>query len=185
MHTQECRDVRELLPRYCEEGLGATEAAIVEHHLASCRECAEFRNRLASSWALLDSWEVSGPLSGFSGRVLARLREERRSAWLKKALPAAALLLVMLGVVWFSFSRDRDRTDDLAGRSLPSVRQVGSQPLASEEEIIATLDLLEEKEFYDDVEELRKIDYLPLVDEKGNGKDNRDNRSQIFEVSAS
>ncbi|GAB4484906.1 MAG: hypothetical protein OHK006_10050 [Thermodesulfovibrionales bacterium] len=185
MRTRECTGVRDLLPRYCEDGLDAPEISAVEAHLASCSECAEFRNRLVSSWNLLDSWDVPDPPLGFSGRILARLHEERRNVWLRKALPAAALLLIMLGLVWLSVSSDRERSDNLAGRTLTSPQQVVGQPPASEEEIIATLELLEEKEFYDNIEELKKIDYLPLVDEKENGRDNRDNRSQALEVYSS
>lgn len=168
MDMNECRTVRELLPRFHEKSLEPHVASWVEGHLKTCSGCSGEYSRLERSWELLDAWHVPEPADGFPSRVLARLHQERRNAWIRKALPAAALFLIMLGIVWFSVARQQEKAAEQAARdSQPGPVLTVNLPPGSEDEIISRLQLIEEKEFYDKVEEMKKIDLLPLVEEKG------------------
>jgi hypothetical protein len=62
---------------------------------------------------------------------------------------------------------------DITGKTeKPSLQVSSIIKDINEDEIILNLQLLKEKEFYDSIETLKKIDYLPLVEEPIEDQDN-------------
>jgi len=110
-HTT-CEHIRDLLPAYADDGLGADEAQAVRVHLRACAAC-----RLeAARWAALDRLLTEGltapePVSQAEVEAAVQRVHETRPAWQAAPVPvrfwrswlpaaavaAAAILLAVLG----------------------------------------------------------------------------------------
>jgi len=93
-----CNQIRELLPDLA-AGIDASTPE-VNHHIASCADCAVHLRDLRQTMALLDEWQAPEPSPYFDTRLQARLREEMarpqtRFAWLRRPVWAMSLAAVM------------------------------------------------------------------------------------------
>jgi hypothetical protein len=84
--------------------------------------------------------------------------------WIKIVVPVAAALFI---VVTLTFSFKGLQHEKQTRLQLPAApTQLSAEyPDVNEDELIAELHVLRDEEFYDTVEELVRIDYLPLIDE--------------------
>jgi anti-sigma factor RsiW len=111
--TRSCEAVRVELPAYARRQLGSAESALVERHLAECRDCGEELRQLERLESLLGAhWPTVRPspdlLSRFANRLAAEVASEADSRrfgslswllrpWLVPLAAAAALAAVVAG----------------------------------------------------------------------------------------
>jgi hypothetical protein len=102
----ECTRCRERLSEYLDGLLAAPERGEVDAHLAGCAECRRELDLWRATVQAMAELPRSGAPQGFGARVMARLgagaeaapeRPRILSLWVR-ALPVAALVLVVLGV---------------------------------------------------------------------------------------
>ncbi len=94
-------------------------------------------------------------------------------------MPAAAVFLIAIGIFLF-YGNEGHKKDMMARTEEPSVQVTNAMKHVDEEEIITNLQLFQEKEFYDTLDLLKKIDYLPLVEEVQEKKNNDKSSSLDF-----
>lgn len=86
----ETQESAELLLDYCARKLPAEQTALLERHMASCAACREFRDGQALVWEALDSWQATPVSPDFDRRLYARIAEEDKSSWWRRAASTLA-----------------------------------------------------------------------------------------------
>jgi hypothetical protein len=72
----------DILLDYCARALDAERTAMLESHMAHCRECNEMARGQAEIWAALDAFDAEPVSAGFDRKLYARIAEsERVPAW--------------------------------------------------------------------------------------------------------
>lgn len=175
-----CEWVRENLSAYIDDELDRQQASDLENHIASCVKCNAAYREMSHAWDMLDTWEEVAPPGSLRTDILRRIRYGQLRRW-PVMLSAAAVVLIAVSVVLFYGTRAKEE---------PAVQMVRSEkvpaipeqdlPDVEKEEIIANLHLLQDKDFLDSIETMKKIDYLPLMDEEKNEND----KSSSLEVKA-
>ena len=120
-----CRRIEELIPLYVEGDLDSNRAELVSAHLKSCDECSRVASGFDESQQWLRSYAPpafdSTFFNGLKNGVLARIEEERarrsffqlavaRWRW-NAALTAAALLVLIGGLVFYAYQRNPRSAD--------------------------------------------------------------------------
>lgn len=176
----DCEDNRALLHSYAEGDLDRSSASLVSAHLEKCSRCREELAGITGAWEALSAWEDREPPPRLHGKILSAARRERTVRRLRLILPAAAVLLLVIGAALFSGVGREHPGPDFADR----ITQTDSPPeteatIPGDEDIIANLHLLlKDRDFLESLDELEKIDYLPLLDDAQGGAD-RDRRSGL------
>jgi hypothetical protein len=159
--SMECKDIIEMLPAYQEGGLQDAAGLALEAHLQVCKACRNVQKGLFDSWRLLETWEDSEPPERVMTTILSRISRQRKLFWWKVALPAAAVLLIVFGAIFRFAEWESKKPQEVRG----PVQLSAERPDIDVEELIANLHILQNEEFFDALEELVKIDYLPLLEE--------------------
>ncbi len=162
-----CEEIRERLAAYHGSELDRDAAGMVRSHLGECRACREQLARFERGWSALDLLEdLPAPLS-LRRAVAENIRRDHRRRLPARILSAAAAVVLVIGAVLYWQTGTKEETAPVAVLQEETVVRASIDPQAvNEEEIIRDLPLLREKEFFDSIDVLRKIDYLPLVDEQ-------------------
>ena len=120
-----CRRIEEMIPLYVEGDLEADRAELVSAHLKSCLACSRLAGGFDESQEWLRSYTPpafdSSFFNGLKNGVLARIEDEKarpsffqlmiaRWRW-NAALTAAALLLIIGGIVFYAYQRSPGAID--------------------------------------------------------------------------
>jgi predicted anti-sigma-YlaC factor YlaD len=169
-----CEWVKDNLSAYIDGELNTHQKELIESHLPECINCKAELNRLSAAWDALTLWEDEQPHLYLKEAILSAVKREKHSRLLHMALPVAAVLIISLGILLFYNVVDHFDTNTIISekRTVQPQMQIESAKL-DEREVIKNLHIIEEQEFYDNVEMLKTIDYLPLVE------DSHDNTSSL------
>ena len=171
----ECNDTEKMLPAYCEGDLAEAVVREIEEHLRVCQKCRDLWRGLPESWRLLETWGEYDPPERMTQQILSRISRQKRIFRWRVALPAAAALLIVAGAI-FRFGG----WDNRGPREVPvrvPMELSAERPDVDLDELIADLQILENEEFFDTLEEMVNIDYLPLLEEPNHGEEERQGSS--------
>ena len=170
----DCERMKEDLFSYIDGDLSPSQESAVKGHLDECASCSHDYRLLLEAWKSLDAWEDAIPATDLRDRILAGIRPEKRASRIRMLLPVAAGLLIIIAAAFF-FESDNPTHRELTASNRSAVHQSPKDiPGEFEDDIISNLHLLTEKEFYDSVERLESLDYLPLVEDQiGPGEDRK------------
>lgn len=162
----ECKAVQDNLSAYIDRELAPEAERSIGAHLSVCEQCTAQHTKLLKAWETLEVWEDVSPPDRLRRKILASAMPKNNAASVRRVLSVAAVLLLVLGIaVYYSGQKGRS-VQDVSG-SQSAVQAVVAGPI-SEDEIIANLLILEEKDFFDALDELVKIDDLPFDEESFN-----------------
>jgi predicted anti-sigma-YlaC factor YlaD len=169
-----CEWVKDNLFDYLDGELGPSEGLILKEHLQTCTSCSREYEKALKAWEKLDSWEDLPPPKHLQLKILGSIRRRREIKWLNVLVPAAAVLLIITGLAFLYRGAYMNNYHEAAvcDETTP-VRLQADITAENEADIISNLQLLREKEFYDSLDKLEKIDYLPLVEEETQEEDRR------------
>jgi len=162
-----CEHVQEKLSEYLDGLLDRDTSGLIQSHLASCPHCQAEIQALTEAKRAVAGLPVIEPPSGFSQRVMGRVREEadRRNLFrrlflpMRIKIPIHALALILVGGIAVYLYQSHQPVQPVAMKSIPSApeqiaRQEQNAPAAPRPE--------------------RKESFAPLPMEKklkGNAKD--------------
>lgn len=173
MEEMDCKSVQALLNSYLDGDLVSDVHEQVHRHCQSCSSCSVARERITRAWDHLDLLAEASPPATLRQRVLTEIRRNRLIRKASMIVPIAAALIIIFGYVIFSGLPGTPEKGRLARVADEPVIQAAAEgePI-NEEELIGNLQILREQEFFDSIDTLRKIDYLPLVDDiQENGRE--------------
>ncbi len=169
----DCQDVKNKLSVYIDGDPDKEQASLVEDHLRGCQICSYEYRRMLKAWETLDLWEDAEPPAYLRKSILYRIKKEKTVKSLKVLIPAAAVLIITAGIfLFYEGSGLKDEKGLITKTQEPLFQAKKDAEEVNEEEIISNLHILQEKDFYDSLDILKKIDYLPLVEEPYENKDN-------------
>jgi hypothetical protein len=174
-----CESIKDNLFEYIDRKLDPSQELIFKKHLQTCKSCSREYKRILDGWKKLDLWEDLPPPKHLQRNILSSIRHRREPKWLYALVPAAAVLLIITGLVFFYRGAGTKNYNEVAviNEATP-VRLHSNITAENEADIISNLQLLREKEFYDSMDELEKIDYLPLVDDETQ-EDKKEQKSSL------
>lgn len=158
-----CQKIQEMLPAYQDRALNESEVEGIEEHLLVCKSCRSMNRALNEAWDALEIWEDVDVPEKSRKTIVSRLPEQRKMYWAKIVLPVAAALVIVFGMT-LKFAWMKSERQMQMPVSAPA-QLSAEHPDIDEDDLIANLHILQDEEFYDSLEELVKIDYLPLVEE--------------------
>lgn len=169
-----CQWVQQNFSAYIDNELPQNQKEMVESHLSRCSRCKTELDSISYAWNALSLWEDRHPPLQLKESILKAVKKDKSFNFMRLLLPVAAVFVIALSIVFFyrvlgNHDQKALITDEREIQPLVSVESV----MVDDNEIIKNLQLLEEKDFYENVEVLKTIDYLPLVEE------NVDKRSSI------
>ncbi len=160
----DCKDIQDNLSAFMDQELALAAEESIRVHLGECDQCALQYAKLLKGWQALDAWDDVTPPDRMQRKVLDSVKPQRHALSLRRVLYAAAVLLLVFGTaVYYSGQKERLAQDHLAGSKSPV--QTATVGDISEDEIIANLLILQEEDFFEVLDELVKIDELPLAEE--------------------
>src|SRR4030043_129475 len=145
-----CEWVRNNLSAYMDGELNEDSKEMVESHLSGCSECRAELSLLSRAWTALNLWEDEQPPAYLKEAILRSVKSDRYPRLLHALLPVAAVLIIALGIMMFY-----GRLNDFDKNTLVSEKTKGQVSLRAhegdleEDDIIANLQIIEEKEFYE------------------------------------
>jgi hypothetical protein len=166
-----CQWVKQNLSAYIDNELSQTHRELLDAHLSLCTRCKSEFDYLLATWESLSLWEDKQPPLHLKDNVLRAVKKERAFNFIRILFPVAAVVIIALGISLLY--RSMDHNDQMAVIKDQKASQ-HSLPVESimieESEVIKHFQIIEEQEFFESVEVLRNIDYLPLIEEKTNNK---------------
>jgi predicted anti-sigma-YlaC factor YlaD len=169
----DCHGVRNNISSYIDGEIDDNQAILVKKHIDDCTTCTYEYQRMLKAWKTLELWHEIEPPEYMKKTILYRITHENLTLWRNISLSAAAVLLISISIFMFNGKSQRIIDRDITGKTeKPSLQVSSIIKDINEDEIILNLQLLKEKEFYDSLETLKKIDYLPLVEEPVEEQDN-------------
>ena len=179
----QCKWINENLFHYVDRTLDPSQEIMIKEHLHGCSICSHELGKILNAWKMLDSWDDLEPPPHLQNRIISSMPHREIKRWFTIVIPAAAVLLIIIGISFIYQEADlkdyRRLTEE--NQAAPDLLHVDNKEV-NEDDIIANLHLLREKDFFDTMDQLEKIDYLPLVEEQGNPHE-KDQRSSL-ELSA-
>lgn len=161
-----CDSARSDIAAYTDGTLSTEQQKRVAYHIERCESCRSEYEKMVIAWTHLGAWEDIDPPVSMTVDILKRLRKEKVTRHFRLLLPAAAVLLISIAVFMFYDSQRVDSKREIASTNdNSSVGVTTPEKQVSEDEIISNLSILQEKEFFDAFDTLKKIDYLPLVED--------------------
>jgi hypothetical protein len=160
-----CEWVRDNISAYIDGELTGSRKEMIDSHLLACPECKAEFGRLLTAWDTLKLWEDKQPPLYLKEAILNSTKRERSSRLLRILLPVAAILVITFSIVLFY-----NETNHYDKKTLISEKTKGEISIQitkgdlDEDEIIANLQIIEEKDFFDSIEMLKNIDYLPVIE---------------------
>jgi predicted anti-sigma-YlaC factor YlaD len=174
-----CEWVKDHLLDYLDRELGSSEGLVIKEHLNDCDRCRREYEVILNAWKALDLWEDLMPPGHLEKNILRNIDPRRKTQWSYSIVSAAAVLLIIIGGAFFYRGTDSKNYQELAADNKSTAVQLHTDiSEENENDIIANLQLLREKEFYDSMDKLEKIDYLPLVEAPGQEVE-KDQRSSL------
>ncbi len=173
MDQMDCKSAQALLNSYLDGDLDSDVHEQVHRHCLSCPSCSVARERMTRAWDHLDLLADASPPATLRKTVLKEIRRNRLIRKVSMIVPVAAALIIIFGYVIFSgFPGTPEKGRFARVADEPVIKaEVDGEPI-NEEELIGNLQILREQEFFDTIDTLRKIDYLPLVDDvQENGRE--------------
>lgn len=169
----DCRDIREKLPAFMEGELAPAEEDFMRLHLGVCQQCAADLAKLSRGWQALDAWEDRVPPDRLRRKILGSAKPQRQAVSVRALLSVAAALILVIGIAVYYKGQKTRSAQELATKQ--STLQTGAYGDISEDEIIANLLILQEHDFFEELDELVRIDDLPFAEEpfKGTGEPDR------------
>jgi len=158
----DCKVIQDNLSAYMDRELAPAEAESIRLHLSACAQCSIEHEKLLKGWHALDAWEDSAPTDRLRRKILESVRPKRKVNSLRAVLSVAAVLLLVFGITLYYAGQKGRTAQGLARSQFPVQVAVGD---ISEDEIIANLLILQEDDFFDELDELVKIDDLPFAEE--------------------
>jgi anti-sigma factor RsiW len=183
-----CGYVRDNLSFYMDKEADESLACSIEAHLQACDACRDYYEGLRRVSAALDAWEEAEPPPFLKRAIVEQVRAKGRISLMNALLAAAAALVIAVSVfVIYGENGSRDvRTNRSSfarvvesGDSGHAGRGAGESDV-SENEIIANLEMFQERDFYDSMDAMKELDYLPLVDDAGARHDSEKRSSLEF-----
>ncbi|MEW6107624.1 MAG: zf-HC2 domain-containing protein [Nitrospirota bacterium] len=171
-----CQWVKDNLSAYLDGEMSHNDVVSLKKHVEGCNSCGYEYRRISRAWEMLDLWEDKEPPAYMKKAISLKIEKEKTLYWLRFLLPAAAVLLLAISALLFYTETNRNDGKDMIAKSEEPVLNIKKDiQEVNEEEIISNLQLFQEKEFLDSFDTLKKIDYLPLVEEirENNIKDKR------------
>ncbi len=159
----DCKEIQAILPAYTESGLDPVTEERVRTHLGVCAQCSARHAGLLKAWQAMDTWEEAVPPGRLRTKILDSVRPRRKTASLRAVLSVAAALLLVLGLSVYFTGQHGKPVPELATSQLPVQKEADNN--VSEEEIIANLDILRDNDFLDALDDLVRIEELPLAEE--------------------
>lgn len=162
-----CQWVQQNLSAYIDNELSSNHREVIDAHLSLCTQCKTEFDHLLTTWESLSLWEDRQPPLHLKDIVLRAVKKERAFNFMRVLLPVAAVIIIAVSISFLY--RIMDHTDQMTVITEQKASQ-HSLPVESvmveENEVIKHLQLIEEQEFFESVEVLKNIDYLPLIEEK-------------------
>ena len=172
-----CEWVKDHLLDYIDREIGASQELVIKEHLNDCDRCSHEYEEILDAWKALDLWEDLTPPARLQKNILGSIRWRHETKWWRMLAPIAAVFLIFIGVALYYKGTNTKNHHELTATNKEAPARLHMEITAENEaDIIANLQLLREKEFYDSLDNLEKIDYLPLV-EDDQKEDKRDQRS--------
>ena len=160
----ECKIIRGMLPAYEDGEMTEAGAKNVDDHLTVCPSCRKVYLELKDAWYTLGAWEDSDPPEKLRLEILSHIAKKRKMRWLRIVIPVAAALLIVVGLTFKFAGLQHEKQAQMTLPVAPI--QLSAEHLDfDEDELVADLHVLQDEDFYDTVDELVKIDYLPLIDD--------------------
>jgi hypothetical protein len=162
-----CQWVQQNLSAYIDNELPLEQKELVDSHLSQCSLCKAEFDSLLMAWNALSLWDDRHPPLQLKESILKAVKKEKTFNFMRILLPVAAVFVIALSIVFFyrvlgNHDQGALITDQREIQSPVSVESV----MVDDNEIIKNLQLLEEKDFYETVEVLKTIDYLPLIEDR-------------------
>ncbi len=164
-----CDWVKDRLLDYSDRELEPSEELAVREHLGACDRCRHEYKEILDAWKALDLWEDLIPPTHIQKNILGSIRRRHAVTWSRVLMPIAAVFLIVVGIALYYKGTDTKNQHELTAADKSAPALVNTEiTVENEADIIADLQLLREKEFYDSLDRLEKIDYLPLVEDQQN-----------------
>src|SRR4030042_3106244 len=174
-----CEWVRDNISAYIDGELTGSQKEMMDSDLSGCPECKAEFVRLSKAWDTLKLWEDKQPSVYLKGAILKSIKRERSPGLLRILLPVAALLVITFSIVLFyNETNHYDKKTLISEKTKGEISIQTTKGDLDEDEIIANLQIIEEKDFFDSIEMLKNIDYLPVK------KNHDDDRSSMGYFSA-
>ncbi len=175
----DCKEIQDNLSAYMDRELAPAETERVRLHLGVCAQCSVEHEKLLKGWQALGAWEDSAPSDRLRRKILDSVRPQRKVSSLRTVLSVAAVLLLVFGITMYYSGQKGRSVQGLAISQSPVQVPVGD---VSEDEIIANLLILQEDDFFDELDELVKIDDLPFAEgpSKGSKEPERSSLDLVF-----
>jgi hypothetical protein len=160
-----CEWVRDNISTYIDGELTGSRKEMIDSHLSACPECKAEFDRLLTAWDALKLWEDKQPPLYLKEAILKGIKRERSSKLLRILLPVAALLIITFSIVLFYDEINHyDKKTLISEKTKGEILIQTTKGNLDEDEIIANLQIIEEKDFFDSIEMLKNIDYLPVIE---------------------
>ncbi len=173
-----CEYVRDNLSAYLDKEADRPLAVSIEAHLRECDACRSYCKMLRRASELMDVWEEAEPPALFTRSVMEQVRPKKRLSWMRVLLPAAAVIVVTVSVFLIYGGKGHRKTEVV--RSAPVTmaeskdivrdKRAAADSDVNEDEIIANLQMFQDKDFYDSIKAMKELDYLPLMDDHSGHK---------------
>jgi negative regulator of sigma E activity len=170
-----CQYVRDNLSAYMDKEVYESFILSIEAHLQACKTCRDYYEGLRRVSRVLDVWEDAEPPVFMKRSIMERVRPKRRVSRMNVLMAAAAALIIAVSV--FLIYGGNGPRDAGVKRNSPATiakamdiaheRKTAGDSDVNEDEIIANLQMFTEKDFYDSMDTMKELDYLPLVDDHG------------------
>lgn len=162
-----CEWVKDHLLDYIDREIEASQELVIKEHLNDCDRCSHEYEKILDAWKALDLWEDLIPPARLQKNILGCMRRRREIKWWRMLAPVAAVFLIFIGIaLYYRWDVTRNHHELTATNKDAPARLHTDITAENEADIIADLQLLREKEFYDSLDKLEKIDYLPLVEDQ-------------------
>lgn len=162
-----CKWVSDNFGAFIDGDLVDDQATEIRNHLSECEVCSSSYDKMVRGWDALNVWEDSVPPVQLRQSILNAIREERFFR-LRIIFPLASAAILIIGISLIFLNgqivEKREAQTEMTAVQ-PSMQIAKELQEFNEEDIISNLQILQEQEFYDSLEALKKIDYLPLVEE--------------------
>lgn len=172
----DCKEIQDNLSAYMDKELAPAAEESIRGHLEGCKLCSARHTELLKGWQMLDAWEEVAPPEKLRNRILDSVRPRRKAPKLRAMLSVAAAVLLVLGIT--VFIAGQKGTSIHAPATVRSAVNSSIPDNGSEDEIIANLDILRDNDFLDALDDLVKIDELPLIEEPA-GRSKEPERSSL------
>jgi len=163
----DCEYTKDNLFACFDRELDPSKELILHEHLRDCSACRLEYEKIQKAWDTLDYWENVVPPEHIQKNILGKIKVRRETRWLSVIVPAAAVLLIIAGITFFYRTNDtvsyRQLTVENERDPVQVLKDITQE---NEEDIVSNLQILREKDFFDSLDKLEKIDYLPLVEDR-------------------